>query len=714
MPFLHFDALPRDTKRSTIIRLLEQVGGLERGKVGAVRVTGRQATAEVPERWLTRLAAALDGVNLADKHIRCWTDSLPSGSSASGEESFFDRQMRLLELEAKAEAEQALAQLARLSPEVAQRTGRCLYGLSLRDRNAGLGGRCLLTLGARRPGQPLPWTRLNVGSPVLLTCSKSEASLRGVVSRRSPEEIEAAFDRWPPEEFPGPFRLDISNDEISRQRQRRALQRAQSASGDRLSQLRKVLLGDAPPDFQPPLEFQPQRATLNESQREAVGFALAARDLAIIHGPPGTGKTTTVVELIVQAVAGGDRVLASAPSNLAVDNMLERLIEAGVNVIRIGHPARVLPQLRERTLDLIVQTHPDMQLVKKLTQQATSTFAKADRYTRARPAPGEKRQLREEARQLLADAKRIESQLVRSLLDRCDVLCSTTTGLDSDLLGQRRFDLAVIDEACQAVEPGCWIPVLRSERIVLAGDHCQLPPTVLSREAAQEGFHVSMLERLVERFGDSAVRRLDVQYRMHQTIMRFSSEQFYEGSLTAAPEVAEHRLDQLETVGANEWTAGPLQFLDTAGSGAEEEQEPDGESRLNPGEAEWVERVVGEWLNSGLAASDIAVISPYGAQVRLLRERLREAGDLEVDTVDGFQGREKEAVVVSLVRSNNEGEIGFLGDTRRMNVAWTRARRKLIVIGDSATIGGHPFYAAMLQYLEACGAYHSVWEYASE
>jgi DNA polymerase III delta prime subunit len=722
MAYLYFDALPPRTTKSTILRLLVQVGRLDRSSIGVVKIEGRSATAEVPERSLKRLAARLDGVTLADRHIRCWAEAV---RRTGEEESLFQRFTRLLEMEAKAESQRTLEAMSTMSLKQAQRTGRSLHGLVIRDRTAGLGGRVLLTMGPRNPESQLPWTRLDAGSPVLLRSHDGGEGLRGVVSRRTPSEIEAAFERWPADDQDGPFRLDVASDEISRQRQRRALERAESLEGEPFATFRRVLLGQEKPSYQADLPKKiglkatlgadradtPADRQLNESQLEAVQFALSAEQLAIIHGPPGTGKTTTVVELIRQVVAGEEKVLACAPSNMAVDNLLERLIAIGVNAIRLGHPARVLPQVRERTLDLMVQSHPDLQIVKKLMQKARALYDKADRYTRARPAPGSKRQMRDEAKQMIGDAKRLEGQVVRSILDGCDVLCATNTSLDSQLLGQRRFDLAIIDEACQSVEPGCWIPILRADRLVLAGDHCQLPPTVISRDAVKEGFDVSMLERLVSQFGTTSTRRLTVQYRMHDQIMSFSSDQFYDGALSGDDSVRRHELCDLEDVQRDEWTNGALHFIDTAGSGADEEEEEDGASRRNLREAELVEIIANSLIAAGLPASDIAVIAPYSAQVRLLRERMQSHESLEIDSVDGFQGREKEAVIVSLVRSNSESQIGFLSDTRRMNVAWTRAKRKLFVIGDSATIGGHPFYAAMLEHFERADAYHTIWEY---
>jgi superfamily I DNA and/or RNA helicase len=501
----------------------------------------------------------------------------------------------------------------------------------------------------------------------------------------------------------------VASDEIARQRQVAALAEAKRADRGRLMQLRDVLLGMRPPKFEAEKSIAPLDDGLNESQRAAVTFALSAADVAIIHGPPGTGKTTTVVELIRQAAARGQKVLACAASNLAVDNLLERLVRSGERAIRLGHPARVLPELQEHTLDLLVDAHPDVALARKLLREAEGLRDKAARFTRAKPLPGARQEMRQQARELVADARRIEAVVVQHILDSATVICATLTGVDSGMLGDREFDLAVIDEAAQAIEPACWIPLLRSNRVVLAGDHCQLPPTIVSLPAAKEGLAISLMERLIGELGGGIARRLTTQYRMHEAIMCFSSDEFYEGSLIADFSVGGHLLHDLPGVAKLPLTESPLSFIDTAGAGYDEELEPDGESRRNPAEAELVTKQVLALLEAGLPTRDIAVIAPYAAQVRLLREQLKIDG-LEIDTVDGFQGREKEAVVISLVRSNDRGEIGFLGDTRRMNVALTRARRKLIVIGDSATIAAHTFFERLLGYFELHGAYKTVWE----
>ncbi|MGL4515020.1 MAG: IGHMBP2 family helicase [Lacipirellulaceae bacterium] len=586
------------------------------------------------------------------------------------------------------------------------------------DHRVGIGGRHLFTLVKRSRNQPMPWTRLRAGSPVVLSSELEGEGLpqSGVVSGTGPGSIEVAVERWVSSSS---IDVDLAADEITRNRERAALVAARDSTG-RVAELRRVLLGELRqsndklclPQFREPRALPDERIEgLDPTQQQAVRFALTALDIAVVHGPPGTGKTTTVVEFIRQAVLRGDRVLACAPSNTAVDNLLERLANHKLRVVRLGHPARVRSALESHTLDAMVDNHPNARWIKELFRDADALHARADRDPqRGKPNYSEKAELRKEAQRLKGEARRLERQAMDDVLDQSDVVCATTS-LDDGLLGGRRFDWAVIDEACQATEPACWAPLLRCDRVLLAGDHCQLPPTVLSAEAQREGYGRSMMQRLVEAHGETITRRLGLQYRMHEAIMRFSSREFYDGALEADSSVASHLLSDLAGVAETPMTGTPLEYVDTAGADFDEEPDPDGASRRNPQEGRLVLRLVDELLSAGVPARDVAVIAPYAAQVRWLRDNRADSA-VEVDTVDGFQGREKEAVVISMVRSNREGEIGFLADTRRMNVAMTRARRKLIVVGDSATLGGNPFYKDLLDYFAAENAYGSVWEHA--
>ncbi len=618
-------------------------------------------------------------------------------------DSHFTNLRRWLQMEGKAEQHRMEERRRIQSSAEAERRGETLLDLVVSNHTTGLGGRYLLTLQKRKSNDKLPWHRFKVGSPVLLSVDRNadRSSVQGVVSGRKVDSLEIAVDDWPEGDR---FRLDLSPDEVTRKRQQAALDLAKNASG-RLRQLRDLLLYDREPRFRSDVKAETCKH-LNPSQQAAVEFALSSEDLAIIHGPPGTGKTTTVVELIRQAVANGERILACAPSNTAVDNLLERLVNSGENAVRLGHPARVLEVVRTHTLDALVEKHEAFQLIREMQREAEQLTRQANRYTRGRPAPGQKYQQRQEARELRQHARMMERQAVNEVIAGARVIC-TTVSFDFSILADHEFDLLVIDEACQSVEPGCWVPLKLANRIVLAGDHCQLPPTILSKEAAREGYAVSLMQRLVETYGDTVTRQLTVQYRMNEEIMQFSSDTFYDGILTADASVSRHRLSELPNL--QEVEDDPVVFIDTAGAGWHEEQEPDSLSRLNPNEGRLVLDQVQQLCSAGLNPSDIAVIAPYAAQVRWLRQHA-VFERLEIDTVDGFQGREKEAVVMCTVRSNTKGEVGFLSDARRMNVALTRARRKLIVIGDSATLGADEFFQSLLAWFESTGSYRTVWE----
>ena len=622
-------------------------------------------------------------------------------------EDHFSKLSRWIQLESKAEADRLLERQRRASKQNAESTGESLIDLNIRDTSTGLAGRTLLTFGKANHELALPWNRLRVGTPVVISATDPPQgpALQGIVSARRQDTIQIATSHRPDGRR---FRIDLAPDEQTRRRQMAAIQEVANATG-RLGTLRKIFMGQRPPKFQPIRDcefFSPQ---LDDSQRAAVAFALSASDLAVVHGPPGTGKTTTVVEFIRQTVAREESVLACAPSNTATDHLLKKLAAAGLKVVRLGHPARVAEELRHHALDLQVESHENTKIAKEMLQEADNLFRQADRFTRARPARNAKQDLRREAKRLLRDAKLLKKQASHQIIDGCDVVCATTA-LHSDLLGDRMFDWAVVDEACQSTEPGTWVPLLNAYRVLLAGDHCQLPPTVVSQTAAQEGFAVSLLERAVSHYGDHITRLLMRQYRMHETIMQFSSQQFYDGKVIADPSVAHHTLAELLAESSESDLASPAKFIDTAGTGWDEEMEPDGESRRNPSEAQFVWAKAKQLLERGLPGKDLAIIAPYAGQVRLLRSLGERHRQVEIDTVDGFQGREKEVILISLVRSNTMGEIGFLADRRRMNVALTRARRKLIVVGNSATLGSHPFYSAMLEYFENHDAYGTIWE----
>jgi ATP-dependent RNA/DNA helicase IGHMBP2 len=702
---LQIDSLPSRITKGALLRWLLDTEEVRKQQVGAIEIYERRASIEVPDSAGQRLARRLDGQQLNGRTAQVWFEAPHEDNDSSGH---FAKLTRWLDMEQSAETQQAAEWQSATGDHD---SSTALMNLVIRTEDTGLGGYALATLGRRSPMQPLPATQLSVGVPVRLQEQGQQAgpAQRGVVTRLEKGEIEIALGKPPVTETDNPsFRIDAADNQASMQRSRAALARARHARDDRLSELRDVCLGLKAPQFDeiPKLKFEDPN--LNESQRAAAAFASAAQDVAVIHGPPGTGKTRTLVELIRQAVQQGQKALVCAPSNLGVDNLFERLLNRGTKAVRIGHVARVLPHLRDNCLTALVAKHRNVKRIKKLRLEAAELFRKSDKSSRDLDRAA-RQALRAEAKELLADAREMETDIAQEIVDEAEVVCVTNTGITSDLLGARRFDLAVIDEACQCSEPSCWIPLLRAKRLVLAGDHCQLPPTVISQAAAKEGFAVSMQERLVELYGADVCKPLLVQYRMHEEIMRYSSFEFYDNSLKADESVASHRLCDLPDVREDELTTNAVRFIDTSGSSFEEEREKAGSSLANPEEAALAVKKTMDLIGLGVRPEDIAIITPYTAQVRVLRELMNHDA-VEIGSIDGFQGREKEAVIISLVRSNNDNEIGFLKDTRRMNVALTRARRKLIVIGDSSTISSHPFYSGLLEHFDAIDAYHGVWD----
>lgn len=706
MARIHIEPIPYRCSPGLLLSFVCTRGNIESKHIGKIEILGKSATVEVPDAKASSIIKSLDGTAIQDKPVRVRIADRANFDKAT----HFGKLARLLDLEAEAEREEA--RMAAQSEDATQE-GAALAGLILKDSEFGLGGRLLLTFARSNSNDKLPPNRLQPGSPIVLNqtgVNRRRPSFRGVVYDREYTTIGIAID--PPEDdLPddATWRIDLAFDEVSRQRQQEAMRRTAEAKGDRLAEIRAVLLGEHQPDFRPISDLV-IADHLNDPQKEAIRFALAAKDVAIIHGPPGTGKTTTVVELIRQAVARGQRVLACAPSNHAVDNLLEKLLAVGEYPVRVGHPARVDANLRDRVLDILVQKHADAKQARKFAKDAHKLFKQADKWTKEKPQPGEKATLRREARALLAEARKFEVLAAEKILDEARIICGTLTGLSSDVLGTRDYDIAVIDEAAQATEPATWLPILRSKKIILAGDHRQLPATVLSREAAEAGLSISLMERLVDLFGENVARLLSIQHRMNSAIMAFSNAEFYNDQLVSHDHVASHLLCDLPEVKRDRLTDNPVKLIDTAGASHDEILEEESGSRKNPEEANLAVSYVKRLLEAGVRPNAIGVISPYRAQVRLLRQKLDGYPEIEVDSVDGFQGREKEAIVISFVRSNHEGEIGFLADTRRTNVAFTRARRCLIVIGDSATLSNDPFYQRMIAHMESTGAYASVWE----
>ncbi|QDE70843.1 AAA domain-containing protein [Myxococcus xanthus] len=628
--------------------------------------------------------------------------------------SFFDQLGSLLAQEREAEKARLAALAQSLTLHEREEHGLSVLDLESIEEEVGLGGRFLVTLG-RADRRPLP-TRLHNGDLVAVLPRRAEVKepARALISRATATRIQLAFDRSPPPYVhEGLLRLDVVPNDVTYDRLRAGLQRIKALDKGAERHKREVVLGNEPPRFDKPREFEPTRP-LNPEQQDATARALAAEDFFLVHGPPGTGKSTVLAEVAAQAVADGKRLLCTAASNAAVDHLLDLCLDKGLRAIRVGHPARVAARLQEHTLDIVVESHPDRAVSRDLFDEAFSLLGYARRQRnqgRSRERFANARASTSEAKGMLDEARALERKAVKSVLANADVICVTLSSLDSGVLSGQQFDLALLDEATQATEPLALLGFLRAPRVILAGDPQQLPPTVLSQEAAKAGLGVSLFERLLKDHGEGVKRMLREQYRMNARIMDFPSREMYGGELRAHPSIADRTMDAVLTPGADV-DAPPVLYLDTAGKGFDEEVEPTTRSLFNPGEAGLVEARVRALLAAGLAPRELAVITPYSAQAHQLRERIEALSpEVEVDTVDAFQGREKDAIIVSLTRSNSEGQLGFLTDLRRMNVALTRARRHLFVVGDSATLSGHPFYARFVEGTQASGGYRSAWEW---
>lgn len=485
-------------------------------------------------------------------------------------------------------------------------------------------------------------------------------------------------------------------DETSYRTMFEALADVLRAKGTRLAELRDTLLGNnLKAGFR---ELYPVRFPwLNTTQEHAVNRVLCARDVAIVHGPPGTGKTTTLVEAIYETLHREPQVLVCAQSNMAVDWISEKLVDRGVNVLRIGNPTRVNDKMLSFTYERRFEGHPLYPELWGIRKEMRQLAGKGRRGSYE-----ERESLRNRMSRLRDRATTLEIQINAELFDSAHVIASTLVSSNHRLLSGRRFGTLFIDEAAQTLEAACWIAIRKADRVILAGDHCQLPPTIKCYEAARGGLERTLMEKVVC-MHPQTVSLLKVQYRMNEAIMRFSSEWFYDGQVEAAPEVS-HR-------GILDWDT-PIIWIDTSEMEFKEEFVGESFGRINKQEAnllieelqKYIERIGGQRILD--ERIDFAIISPYKAQVQYLREKVKNSATLRpyrhlltINTVDGFQGQERDVVFISLVRANEQGQIGFLGDLRRMNVAMTRARMKLVILGEAVTLSHHSFYETLIHYI---------------
>ncbi|MCF1752436.1 AAA domain-containing protein [Mariniradius sediminis] len=629
--------------------------------------------------------------------------------------------LKLLKLEWETDLQEYRRKFLNASIASKKEEGVCWYPVQLKTSKHRLGDRLIVELERIDTGRSHSF-QSGKSVSIFTTADFNNASnmrISGVINqvKKDTMTVTLSQDSLPDWAFQTRIGVDLLFDEASYREMESAMKSVIQSEKGRLGAFKQILLGEKSPEFSPiePLETD----GLNESQQQALRLVIAAKDVAVIHGPPGTGKTTTLVASIVETLRSVSQVMVTAPSNAAVDLLVEKLVAQGIKTLRMGHPARVDEQILAQTLDAKIAQHDSYKDLKRVKKSVDELRKLASKYKRnyGQEERMQKRRMLDEVARARDEAAQLEDYIVYDIFQETQVVACTLVGAAHSMLDGRKFPVVFIDEAAQGLEPAVWIPVQKAQKIVMAGDHCQLPPTIKSYEAAQGGLAETLFEKVIKR-KPAASHMLNVQYRMPELIAGFSSDFFYHRDLHAAPNIRYHFLDEAEPV---------LEFVDTAGSGFAEQTEEETFSTFNPEEAKFclgqleslIKRIGIAKIKT--AAWNIGLIAPYKAQVRKFNELLFESYNypnlrsfselLTIDSIDGFQGQERDIILLSLVRSNTKNEIGFLSDTRRMNVALTRAKRKLIVVGDSATLSAHPFYHAYIDYVESHGCYHSVYEY---
>ncbi|KAH0375777.1 DNA helicase, partial [Aureobasidium melanogenum] len=656
--------------------------------------------------------------------------------------SFADKQLKLLAAELNAELEETALLTATHAPSTLARAGLAVLNLSVSAQRTGLGGKSLIELSLdpaiAGTETQLPEHGLRVGDIVGVSEQPRGAEkkkerqdmekkqIQGVVVKVLREIIVVALDK-DEVDIPGGklWLVKLAND-VTYKRMNQTMTKLLKMPESEHSTLMRVLFGQAtavsvqPRDMAQELEWLDP--SLNDSQKEAIKFALASSEVALIHGPPGTGKTHTLIELIRQCLKKGLRLLVCGPSNISVDNIVERLSPHKVPMVRLGHPARLLPGVLNHSLDILTRTSDAAALVKDIRNEMDAKQASIRKTRNGR----ERKAIYGEIKELRKDYRQREAACVSSLVRESKVVLATLHGAGGFHLKSQEFDVVIVDEASQALEAQCWVPLLSSgaSKLILAGDHLQLPPTIKSSNSksikqnpkTEQGgvnLETTLFDRMLDLYGDDIKRMLTIQYRMHEKINAFPSAALYESKLMAAESVKARLLKDLPyDVEEIEDTTEPVVFWDTQGGEFHEKTDDDdepkskssllGESKSNELEAAIVKKHVQSLVDAGVKAEDIAVVTPYNGQLAVLSQLLKERFvGIELGSIDGFQGREKEAVVVSLVRSNAEHEVGFLAEKRRLNVAMTRPKRHLCVVGDSETVGrGSKFLKSWMEFLE--------------
>lgn len=628
----------------------------------------------------------------------------------------------LLLIEREEDYFQYKEQFLKAGIEARRKNGVTWYPIQILSQELGYGD--LLQIEVERTTHLNEAHQFSSGKNVTLFSNKEKDEtyeLTGTVKRSGKNKMLIILhaEELPDWAYDGKLGINIQFDDNSYTEMQKALDLVINAKNCRLAELREIVHGDLKPGFEKPDE-NILIPNLNLSQNRAIRHALSANEIAVIHGPPGTGKTTTLVQAIRLTLQREKQVLVCAPTNTAVDLLTEKLIEQGINVLRVGHPARVSEELINTTVDGQVQTNEYYKDIKNLRKNAEEYFRMAGKYKRVfgKEDAAQRASFYAEAKNCIKEARLLEDHIVSTLFDNAQVICCTPVTSTNRALQKKTFQTLFFDEASQALEPMAWIPISKCNRVIFCGDHFQLPPVVKSIKAKKEGLDITLLDRCIKLDGVSSL--LTRQYRMHHAIMSFSNAYFYNNELEADITVKEALLDSTSD---SDLLSLPVELLDTAGCSFDEVQNPESLSICNPGEADLLFKhanlLLEQYQNSYPEQKiSIGIISPYKEQMELLSEKLKEQNfqetsieHISVKTIDGFQGEERDVIYISLVRSNSNSEIGFLGDIRRMNVALTRARKKLVVMMDTSTIGNHPFYKSFIEYCEKNNFYKSAWEY---
>ncbi|WP_044200765.1 AAA domain-containing protein [Flammeovirga sp. OC4] len=629
----------------------------------------------------------------------------------------FKKQLELLQLERKEDLEQYKKLMSDTSIDERRKRGICWHPVQLQKTSFDAGDRIIIEVTRNENHKESHVFQSGKSISLFSTAGKNEEhkdNVKAVVNyvKKDTMTLTLNADDAPEWINDGQLGAQLLFDESTYKEMERAITLCLNSEDTLLQKHKNIFFGDLQAKFKSIYKYD--IPYLNESQNKALMNVLEAEDVAIIHGPPGTGKTTTIIQCIIQNLKDTDQVLVCAPSNAAVDLLTEKLVDKKVNVVRLGHPARITDTILQQTIDVKTTKHIRYKELKAVKQQESQYRNAAQKYKRnfGREEREERRMLWTEANKLRKEVRSLSEYIANDIIEKAQVIACTLVGSSTQVLRGKRFSTVYIDEAGQGLEAATWIPIQRADRIILAGDHQQLPPTIKSIKAAKEGLEMTLFEQLI------TTKKVDVmlqeQYRMHEKIMNFSSTYFYNNNLFANENVKEHLIFEGDL---------PLEFIDTAGTGFNDYTDPESLSTSNREEADILQKHMSVYfdeiqqMNKFEEVQNIGVITPYKAQVKELKSTLYHLdfsedikNKININTVDSFQGQERDIIYISLVRSNEEGTIGFLQNTKRMNVAMTRARKKLVVIGDSSTICRHKFYKAFVDYTQEIGAYRSAFE----